>query len=105
MANKVICNEHGMQAGTLACRHVRGAVAKTNEPVRYRKVIADAFGDGFLLVPSWLCSECLETFGIDPDKTLVIEESEWESQVSERLPDVAPVCVHCLSDYEKVHRV
>ena len=57
-------------------------------------------GDDTVLLPSLLCSDCIEAFSIDPEKILPIEEGDEESK---KFPYVAPICAQCLTEYQKVH--
>jgi hypothetical protein len=99
MVSRVMCKEHGMQNGALACDHVQEAVwNKAPVLVRCREVVQDFMGDGTLLLPSLLCPQCIAAFGIDLDKILPAEADEQ----SGKFPHVAPVCTQCLREYQKV---
>jgi hypothetical protein len=56
---------------------------------------ADVLGDGTMVVPHMLCTECASKFGLSVDE--LISDEVWISD--DRFPYVCPTCAQCFAEW------
>lgn len=67
----VRCEKHGTHvAGPLCCDHVRKAVAYSMAAIPFGIYRCDLLGDGTLMQPNMLCTDCASKFGLSVDETI-----------------------------------
>jgi len=97
----VDCKKHGLHvAGPSCCDHVRKAVAYSTAFIPFGVYRFDVLGDGTLVQPYMLCTECASKYGLSVDEPISVEI--WESD--DRFPYVCPTCAQCFAEWSKQKR-